>query len=61
MQTSAQDRDEWRYYPEGLAPRSAGHVVRMHFMRIDFCDEFALRSLSDAHDQVDTRCRRMGK
>ncbi|WP_230951872.1 hypothetical protein, partial [Burkholderia cepacia] len=40
MPESTGNRDEWRYYPEGPAPRSAAHAVRTDFMRIDFYDDF---------------------
>uniref|UniRef100_UPI002ABE9508 hypothetical protein n=1 Tax=Burkholderia sp. BCC1974 TaxID=2817439 RepID=UPI002ABE9508 len=42
---------EWRYYPEGLIVRSAEHVARMDFMRIDFYDDIAPRWPNGAHDQ----------
>ncbi|RQU35627.1 hypothetical protein DF147_26325 [Burkholderia cenocepacia] len=32
----------------------------MNFMRIDFCEDFALRSPSDAHDAVPRGTRRCG-
>ncbi|WP_321924088.1 hypothetical protein [Burkholderia sp. BCC1998] len=47
----AGNRDEWRYYPEGLIVRSVGHVARMDFMRIDFYDDIAPRWPNGAHDQ----------
>ncbi|WP_196788341.1 hypothetical protein [Burkholderia cepacia] len=49
MRESTGNRDEWRYYPEGPAPRSAAHAVRMDFMRIDFYDDFVVRSQKGAH------------
>ncbi|WP_176730096.1 hypothetical protein [Burkholderia seminalis] len=58
MRTSAADRDEWRYYPEGPALRSATHVAKMDFMRIDFYDEFVMHSPTGAHDQFDGASRK---
>ncbi|WP_343728052.1 hypothetical protein [Burkholderia seminalis] len=58
MRTSAADRDEWRYYPEGPALRSATHVAKMDFMRIDFYDEFVMYSPTGAHDQFDGASRK---
>lgn len=53
----AGNRDEWRYYPEGLIFRSVGHVARMDFMRIDFYDDIAPRWPNGAHKQVDVTLR----
>ncbi len=50
---SAGNRDEWRYYPEGLAPRSVSHVSRMDFMRIDFHDDLGLSSLITSVQRVE--------
>ncbi|WP_124614663.1 hypothetical protein [Burkholderia sp. Bp9143] len=60
METSAGNRDEWRYYSEGRVVRSVGHA-QLDFMRIDFYDDIVLRSPNGAHDQVDATRRRTGR
>ncbi|MBY4715522.1 hypothetical protein K6W58_35625 [Burkholderia cepacia] len=62
MPESTGNRDEWRYYPEGPAPRSAAHAVRTDFMRIDFYDDFVVGSRKGAHQsgrQGSSKERRM--
>ncbi|WP_156441421.1 MULTISPECIES: hypothetical protein [Burkholderia] len=44
MQMNTGNRDERRYYPEGLLICFAGHVAQMDFMRIDFYDDIVPQS-----------------
>ncbi len=39
----------------GLLSALPTHIVRMHFMRIDFGDSFVLRSPSDVLEQVEAK------
>ncbi|WP_155740282.1 hypothetical protein [Burkholderia territorii] len=57
VQMSGGNRNEWRYYPEGVVARFVGRIAQIDFMRIDFYDEIILRRPNSAQEQVDKRER----